>query len=42
MDGLDLLWAVYDWYPVAFLADFVMLQVALRWSYWRSNSPSRS
>lgn len=35
MDGLDLLWTVYDWLPAAVLLDLVVLQLALRWGYRR-------
>jgi len=33
MSGLDLLWTVEKWLPVAVLFDLIVLQFALRWAY---------
>lgn len=30
MSGLEALWLVYVWLPTAFLADYVIFQIALR------------
>ena len=37
MSGLDLLWEVEHWLPVAILFDLIVLQFALRWGHrrWR-------
>ena len=33
MDGLDALWAVEEYLPLAILFDLVVLQFALRWGH---------
>lgn len=33
--GLQMLWLVYEWLPLAFLLDFVIFQVSLRLRYRR-------
>lgn len=42
MTGTDLLWTVYQYLPEAFFVDFVVMQGALRFSYWRSKRRLRS
>ncbi len=42
MNGLDLLWTVERYLPLAILFDLIVLQVALRWSYRRFARRSRS
>lgn len=33
MNGLDLLWTVEEYLPLAILFDLIVLQFALRWGY---------